>query len=151
VDFEHHDLVQALRSAGFSQTDRAFFVWEGVTNYLSADAVDGTLRRIASIAAPRSRLLFTYVHRGVLDGSSVFAGTRQLSTTLRRVGEPWTFGLDPAEVPRFLADRGFGLVEDWGAADFRSRYLGRRARRVRGYEFYRAALAEVGSDDACPR
>ncbi len=145
ADLEDQDLESALRSAGFSPITRSFFVWEGVTNYLTADAVDATLRRVAALAAPGSRLLFTYVHRGLLDGSIAFAGGRRLSRTLRRIGEPWSFGLDPAEVSGFLAQRGFRLLEDWGAADYRSRYLGRGADRLRGYEFYRAALAE-----ACP-
>jgi methyltransferase (TIGR00027 family) len=150
ADFEDQDLEPAMRSAGFSPLARSFFVWEGVTNYLTADGVDKTLRRVVAVAAPGSRLLFTYVHRGFLDGSIAFPGGRRLSRMLRRIGEPWCFGLDPAEVSGFLAQRGFRLLEDWGAADYRSRYLGRSARRLRGYEFYRAALAEAGGH-ACPR
>jgi methyltransferase (TIGR00027 family) len=144
ADLETQDLEPALRCAGFSPDTRSFFVWEGVTNYLTAEAVDATLRRIAAVAAPGSRLLFTYVHRGLLDGSIAFPGGHRLSRTLRRIGEPWTFGLDPAEVSGFLVQRGFRLLEDWGAADYRARYLGRGADRLRGYEFYRAALAEPG-------
>ena len=167
ADFEGEGFAQVMTSAGFTQSARSFFVWEGVTNYLTADAVDTTLRSIAAVAAPGSRLLFTYVHRGLLDGSIAFTGTRRLRRTLRRVGEPWTFGLDPAEIPDFLASRGFDLLGDWGAVEYRARYLGERGRQVRGYEFYRAALAEVrdrhappgiggaGRDsagrDACPR
>jgi methyltransferase (TIGR00027 family) len=144
ADLERQEFEQAMCSAGFSQTAGSFFVWEGVTNYLTSEAVDTTLRSVAAVAAPGSRLLFTYVNRGLLDGSIAFPGSRRLSTTLRRVGEPWTFGLDPAEVPEFLSCRGFGLLEDWGAADYRSRYMGEPGRRMRGYEFYRAALAEIG-------
>jgi methyltransferase (TIGR00027 family) len=144
ADLEHQDLETVLRSTGFDPRARSFFVWEGVTNYLTADAVDATLRRIAALAAPGSRLLFTYVHRGLLDGSVPFHGGSRLAGTLRRIGEPWTFGLDPEEVSGFLDRRGFRLLEDWGASDYRSRYLGRHSRDMRGYEFYRAALAEVG-------
>jgi methyltransferase (TIGR00027 family) len=150
ADLEEQDLEPALRSAGFRPTSRSLFVWEGVTNYLTEDAVDTTLRRVGALAAPGSRLLFTYVHRGFLDGSSAFPAGRRLSRTLQRIGEPWTFGLDPAEVPGFLARRGFRILEDWGAVDYRSRYLGERALRLRGYEFYRAALAEAcASREAC--
>ncbi len=87
--------------------------------------------------------MFTYVHRGVLDGSTPFAGTEHLVATLVRSGEPWTFGLDPRELPAYLGERGLELIEDVGAADYRARYLGRSAQRQGGYEFYRAALAEV--------
>ncbi len=48
------------------------FVWEGVTNYLTAAAVDATLAVISDLAAPGSAIVFTYVHAGVLDGSVAF-------------------------------------------------------------------------------
>ncbi|MBI5505927.1 MAG: SAM-dependent methyltransferase [Deltaproteobacteria bacterium] len=139
VDFERNDLQQALAAAGFRREVPAMVVWEGVTNYLTAEAVDATLRAIAELTARGSRLLFTYVHRGVLDGSTSFDQTRRLSATLRRVGEPWRFGLDPAEVGAYLAARGFELLADQGAREYRARYFGEPGQ---GYEFYRAALAE---------
>ena len=78
----------------------------------------------------------------MLDGSTVFAGTDALVATLQRAGEPWTFGIDPLRLGDFLAARGLALAADAGAADYRMRYLGDA---MRGYEFYRAALAEVPS------
>ncbi len=39
VDFEHDDLASRLAEAGFDPTAPAGFVWEGVTNYLTSDAV----------------------------------------------------------------------------------------------------------------
>lgn len=139
VDFERDDLQQALAAAGFRRDAPAMVVWEGVTNYLNAEAVDATLRALAELTASGSRLIFTYVHRGVVDGSVSFSQTRRLSETLRRVGEPWRFGLHPAEVGGYLAARGFVLLVDQGARDYRARYLGGPGQ---GYEFYRAALAE---------
>jgi methyltransferase (TIGR00027 family) len=140
VDFDRDDLSTALARAGFDPAARTFFTWEGVTNYLTATAVDATLRWVAHAAAPESRILFTYVHRGVIDGSGNFAGTAALANTLKSSGEPWTFGLDPAEVPDYLAERGLALIEDVGAAEYRARYMGRAGT---GYEFYRAVLAEI--------
>ncbi len=139
LDFERESLEQALREAGFALERPAFFVWEGVTNYLNAEAVDHVLGYVAR-AAPQSRILFTYVHRGAIDGSGGFAGLGRLERTLSRVGEPWTFGIDPAQIADYLRERGLSLIEDVGAADYRARY----DQRGRGYEFYRAALAEVG-------
>jgi methyltransferase (TIGR00027 family) len=144
LDFARQDLAPALRAAGFDEAaGPTFFMWEGVTNYLTASAVDTTLRAIVALAAPGDRLVFTYVHRGFLEGSLSFPGTVHLLATLQRVGEPWTFGLDPTEVGDFLAERSLSLLEDWGAADYRARYMGPAAGQMRGYEFYRASLAEV--------
>ena len=139
LDFKREDLGRALISAGFRADRTSFYIWEGVTNYLSAEAVDEVLRFVAHESAPKSRILFTYVHRGVIDGSVQFAGWDRLSLTLSKVGEPWSFGIDPERISTFLEERGLRLIEDLGAADYRSRY----DERGRGYEFYRAALAEV--------
>ena len=62
---------------------------------------------------------------------------------MRNVGEPWTFGLDPGELPAYLAARGFMLLEDVSADEYRARYFGDAARAMRGYSFYRAAVARV--------
>ena len=145
VDFDRDDLAAALRAAGFDGRARTFFLWEGVTNYLTAAAVDATLRTIACDAPAGSGLLFTYVHRGVLDGSTRFAGTEQLAATLARTNESWTFGLDPATVGEWLAERGLALVEDLGARAYRRRYLGDASDGMRGYEFYHAARCRVGA------
>lgn len=147
ADLAARDFAPALRAAGFDPRAPTFFLWEGVTNYLDAASVDATLRWIAGAAAPGSRLLFTYVHRGVIDGSARFEGTECLAATLARSSEPWTFGLDPDEVAGYLAERGLALAEDAGAADYRAKLLGDAGR---GYEFYRAVLARAGAA-ACRR
>jgi methyltransferase (TIGR00027 family) len=143
VDFQRQSLDTALRAAGFGRDVRSFVVWEGVTNYLSAPAVDATLRAVAGSVASGSELFFTYIHRGLLDGSTTFEGGAQILESVRNVGEPWTFGLDPAELPAYLANRGFMLLEDQSADEYRARYFGDAARAMRGYTFYRAAVARV--------
>jgi len=139
VDFETQPLGQNLHDAGLNAEERCFFIWEGVTNYLTEQAVDGTLCYTAGV--PGSRIVFTYVHRGVLDGSATFGGTRHVRSTLRRTGETWTFGLYPEHLKAYLAEHGIDLMEDIGASEYRVRYLGASARRVKGYEFYRVAFA----------
>ena len=143
LDLERSDLSRALREAGVDAAAPTFFVWEGVTNYLSEAAVDATLRCVAEGSAPGSRILFTYVHRGLLDGTAAFGDTATLARTLARVKEPWTFGLEPTEIRAFLAERGLTLLDDLGSREYRARYLGARGRHLEGYEFYRGALAEV--------
>lgn len=143
IDFNRQTLAQAMEAAGFAPRAHTFFIWEGVTNYLAEAAVDATLRYVQAHARPGSRILFTYIHRGVLDGSVSFAGTQNVVALLARNSEPWTFGLDPRELPAYLHDRGLELLEDVGAAEYRKRYLGAAADAMTGYEFYRAALAEI--------
>jgi len=142
IDFTAEVLSHAMSAAGYDRSRRTLFILEGVTNYLTEAAVDGTLRWCAS-AAVGSTVLFTYVHRQVLDSPEVFEGTKKLFTTLLAAGERWTFGLDPSGLRTFLADRGLMLDEDVGASEYRARYFGPSASEMRGYEFYRIAVAQV--------
>lgn len=142
-DFKHSHLGSTLAAAGYRESARTFILWEGVTNYLTEDAVDATLRW-SSRASPGSLLLFTYVHRDVLTQPSQFVGTKQLFASLKKVGESFTFGIDPSRLREFLARRGLSLESDVGAAEYRERYFKDAARKMRGHEFYRVALARVG-------
>jgi methyltransferase (TIGR00027 family) len=144
IDFQTRDLASAMAEAGYRESARTFILWEGVTNYLTEAAVDATLRW-CSRASPGSLVLFTYVHRDVLTRPHVFVGTKNLFASLEKAGERLTFGLEPTELPEFLAERGLSLESDVGAAEYRERYFGERARRMRGHEFYRVALARVES------
>ncbi len=142
-DFEADALSTSLEKAGFRPEQPSFFLWEGVTNYLSPEAVDGVLEYVSS-TAPGSVLLFTYIDRLVLDEPDRFVGSRRLRSTLRRADEPWTFGLEPSGLADFLGQRGLRLVCDTGSIDYRAQYLGSGSAHLRGYEFYRVAVARVG-------
>jgi methyltransferase (TIGR00027 family) len=141
VDLMRDDLAAALRGAGFSSELRTVVVWEGVTNYLTAEAVDTTLRGLAGIAAGGSRIVFTYVDRAALDGSGNYRGVWQ--DAVRRHGEPWTFGFDPGALRGYLAERGLRLMLDLSARDAADRYLLPLGRHEPAAAFYRIAQAEV--------
>lgn len=69
----------------------------------------------------------------------------RLPAAARLLGAPWTFGLDPAEVPGYLAARGLTLLDDQGACTYRVRYWGADGPHQRGYAFYHVAQAAVGA------
>jgi methyltransferase (TIGR00027 family) len=140
VDFLRDEVPAALAAAGWSASEATFVLWEGVTNYLTEPAVARVLSWFGS-TAPGGAIAFTYVHRGVLDGSVPFEGAATIARNVQRLGEPWTFGLHPDEVAAFVARFGLALREDLGADDYRRRYLG--AGPHPGYAFYRVAIADV--------
>jgi methyltransferase (TIGR00027 family) len=142
IDFNSQPLSSEMEAAGYDRHRRTLFIWEGVTNYLTEDAVDATLRWCAR-AGGGTKVVFTYIHRRVLETPEAFHGTRKLFTTLHAASERWTFGLDPSRLSAFLAERGLRLDEDVSASDYRGRYFGRAATRMQGYEFYRIAVAHV--------
>jgi methyltransferase (TIGR00027 family) len=140
VDLLRQDLGDALLAAGFAALEPTVVVWEGVTNYLDEPAVDATLRRIAALTATGSSLIFTYVDSRVLDGS-LDAGN--WPEVVRRAGEPWTFGFDPATLPGYVAARGLRLALDMSTRDAAVRYLEPLGRDENAATFYRVAQAEI--------
>jgi methyltransferase (TIGR00027 family) len=142
LDFADDSLGDALAHAGFDLKCRTLFIWEGVTNYLTEDAVISTLGFVGT-APVGSRVVFTYIHRDILCNPDQFPGGNRLHRRLSRLEERMTFGLDPAEVPRFVAARGLRLLDDVGSVEYRGRFLGTSGAHLRGHEFYRVAVAEV--------
>jgi methyltransferase (TIGR00027 family) len=144
IDFATDALDTVMPATGYRREAVTFFICEGVTHYLSADAVETIFRYVARNAAVGSQIVFTYLHRGLLDGSVRFTGAGDTLDTVHRAGEPYTFGFDPLELPSFLSALDFNLIEDVGADAYRERYLlplGRAREPLA--EFQRAALAEV--------
>ena len=141
VDFENDDLADTLCRAGFKTEERTVAVWEGVISYLTADAVDHNFRTLARLLAPASSLIFTYVHRGALDGSMAFAEASRWKASVGSTGEPFIFGFDPAELAEYLAPRGFTLASDESTTAAAERYCGPLHRREPGSELYRIATA----------
>ncbi|HEY7414971.1 MAG TPA: SAM-dependent methyltransferase, partial [Ktedonobacteraceae bacterium] len=59
IDFDTQSLETAFTGTAFDLSRPAIFVWEGVTQYLSEDAVRQTLAFVGT-SAPGSMLVFTY-------------------------------------------------------------------------------------------
>ena len=145
IDFLSQSLAQVLELAGFDKTIPAFFIWEGVTNYLTEPAVRQTLEYIGGLA-PGTRLAFTYVHRDAIDAPATNVKTG-VSKLLKKQGEPWTYGIRPEELPALLRGRGLRLLEDTGSSEYRRRYMYQEGTHLNGYEFYRAALAVTNNTE----
>jgi methyltransferase (TIGR00027 family) len=139
VEFGRDDLADALTHAGHHRDERTLVIWEGVTNYLTADAVNTTFGTIARVVPSGSPVVFTYIDRRMLDGTLSFEGASESAKHVDRVGEPYTFGFDPSEVRGYLAPRGFELLSDTTVADAAARYMGNGASK--GYAYYHVVEA----------
>jgi methyltransferase (TIGR00027 family) len=146
IDFNREVLGCTLQQAGLTESVKTVFLWEGVTNYLTAEAVDSVMRYVSGFPSG-SRVIFTYVHAGLLDGTVTFYGAERLLADVAALHEPWTFGMNPADLDEYLQELGLRLVVDVGASEYRQRYFGSAAGDMRGYEFYHVAMAEVPHRD----
>lgn len=123
IDFNKEKISEVLSKAGFEEKGKALFVWEGVTMYLTADAVDSTFDFIRKSSSEGSMVVFDYVYRSVLRGENKYYGEREIVKTVSRAGERWTFGIEEGEIEDFLSKRGLRLVSHDTAPDLEKRYL----------------------------
>jgi methyltransferase (TIGR00027 family) len=145
IDFLRQTLPDVLAKSEFQSSKQSIFLWEGVTQYLTRAAIDAVLSFVAS-CSDGTRLVFTYVHAGMLDGSVAFKAAARLLRGYARLGEPWMFGLRPEEVAGFLKEHGLCLERDLSAAEYRQPYYGKEAGRLVGYEFYHVAIVRVACE-----
>ena len=143
MDFDQQNLDDVLKGAGFQKGRRTLFIWEGVTQYLTAEAVDSTLGFVSGVSGVESAIVFTYVLQGIIDGTARPEWFRPFLSFARRVGSPFIFGLDPVELERYLSDRGLELIDDVGAAEYQDLYLKQLGREMNVFEGERVAFAEV--------
>lgn len=140
IDFDKDSLAALFERERIDFSLPTFFIWEGVTNYLQPEAVNQTFA-LAGRFAEGSVMLFTYIHQQVLDDPAAFFGAERLLRDVEEIHEKWTFGFVPEELPAYLRTYGFSLMEDMGAAEYREKYLADRKSILKGYEFYRVAMA----------
>lgn len=132
-----------MRAAGFEYGRRAFFIWEGVTQYITAQAVDSSFGFISSTADPGSQIVFTYDHLGIIEGTARSKTDEQSFSLAQQGGVPWMIGLDPSEIQAYLAERGFEFIEEVWTPGYKDRYLKPIGRQMAIFAGERAALASV--------
>jgi len=123
IDFDKQGIFEVLSKVGYQPGQKSLFLWEGVTMYLSAQAVDGTLNFIRSHAAPGSRVAFDYIYASVLRRENRYYGEQGIFETVSKTGEGWTFGLEDGEIEPFLSERGFEIVAHYTPPELEKLYL----------------------------
>jgi methyltransferase (TIGR00027 family) len=140
LDFEHDDVLPVLADHGYRPGYRTFFVWEAVTQYLTAAAVHATLEGLRSVATG-SRLVFTYVRRDFIDGVNLY-GAESLYRRFRQRQQLWHFGLQPEDVGTFLDGHGWRLAEQAGPELIVQRYVEPTGRNLTASQVEWSAYAE---------
>ena len=150
VDFEQDDLALELERAGHEAGAPTTWIWEGVTPYLTPQAIAGTLKAIRTRSADGSVLVVTY---GTPDLARVGARGRVVGGRMARwvmfgmrmIGEPFLGLMDVEAMHRLLREEGFDVKRDSTYLEVASR-LGLPAPRFVIGE--RVLVAVVGAPDA---
>jgi len=115
VDYARESWSDRLLEAGFDRTKRTLFLWQSVSHFLEADVAMETLRTMAELGADDSVLVLDLYSRAFLSGETSMAARSQ-ANLMRKMGEPWIFGIDMSEDPRvaveaFLEECGLQMTE----------------------------------------
>src|SRR5512136_788710 len=130
VDFNTQTLEQRLPDSGYDPNLKTLYIWQGVTMYLTAEAVDDTLRFVVQHSVPGSAIVFDYIYRLVLDGVQKHGEVSNMRRYRSLTGEGLTFGIDEGTVESFLKERGFRQSRDMDAIGLRQAYfVGKNAGR----------------------
>jgi len=136
ADFLKEDWLEKLVAAGFQRDKPTFFLWEGVTMYLTREAVESTLRKIGG-TSKGSVVAFDYFSKAGIQSRSL--SMRYLRAFLSATGEPWRFGIDNTPPVR---ERVAAFVESCGLVLEEQRNFGEETARKRAPAGFATAVVQ---------
>jgi methyltransferase (TIGR00027 family) len=145
IDFATERMEQCLIANGYDPHRKTLFLWEGVTYYITAEAVDQTLAFVANYSAPGSSLIFDYTLPSVIDGTCPRREARFWRKTVIPRGEPLLFGIEPERIESFLDQRGFCKVTNVMSSVLKEAYFAGANRRRKITPIFGIVHATVAS------
>ena len=145
IDFDRQSLATVLDREGYDPASKTLFIWEGVTQYISEEANDETLKYVSQ-AASGSNIVFTYVLKSFISGERVHDGVKTLYKRVCKPSNPlFIYGLDPEGIRDHLEKHSLVLIENVGSEELENRFtqsIGLDL-QVKPFDIERFVLAEV--------
>ncbi|MFN2640915.1 MAG: class I SAM-dependent methyltransferase [Actinomycetota bacterium] len=142
IDFESESVMDALRRSHYDVNDPGFLSWVGVTPYLSPEAIESTLRSLASLAIGSEVVLSYCVPSGMWSSLDRALADFAIPAAESR-GEPVRTFFTPKRIQEILASLGFKQVQHFGpeeAADLPEFQKREDLIRPQGFERYVASF-----------
>jgi len=133
VDFNHQSLAEQLLAAGFDQSKPTVFTLEGVSQYITKEAITSTIKELEALTQKTSATFFiSYVDKLLNEDPEACFGKGYPKAAKRaeiikrlsaKVGEPWVSFFTAEEMAGLLSQHGFSLEENKTLADLNSLYF----------------------------
>ena len=133
VDFSYQSLSEQLLTAGFDKTKSTIFTLEGVSQYITKEAVSSTIQELPLITKDaRSIFFMSYVDELLKKDPAACFGkgypnptkkANLIQTLSAKVGEPWISFYRDEEVESILAENGYAIKENVTLEDLNSLYF----------------------------
>ena len=140
IDFDQQELGAVLASHGYAADRKTFFIWEGVTQYLTEAGIRTTLGFFANAPAG-SRLAFTYIRKDFIDGKILYDHMYLYKRFVLK-DKSWLFGMEPEEMADFLAVYGWQVLEHLGYEELAEWYVKPTGRELLSTPLERMVYAE---------
>ena len=131
-----------MHTAGFDWGQPALFSWTGVAPYLTAQAIESTLRMIAGAATGSEVVSSHRAEDSMLDdiGNEFIQSYAPLAAS---VGEPLQPGWPVIEIERLISRSGLKVIDHPARADLEERYFAGRTDGLRPYNVETLVTAQV--------
>ncbi len=133
IDFSYQSLTDQLIGAGFDQEKSTIFTLEGVSQYITKEAVSSTIKELASLTRDTNSIFFMSYVDELLDknpetcfgeGYPNPAKKASLIKSLSaKVGEPWISFYSCAEIEDLLSQNSYSIQENVTLEDLNSLYF----------------------------
>lgn len=123
IDFLRDDLRPTLLESGYDPGVKTLFIWEGVTMYLTPEAVDETLAFVSDNSPAGSSIVFTFSQIPKRFGIIMQASMKMSRISFGISREPVLFAIKEGTLDNFLKSRGFELREELPGSTLAERYF----------------------------
>lgn len=123
INFIKENMHDLLSKAGYEKSLKSFFIWEGVTFYLTEETVNVTLDFIKNNSGRSSTVAFDYIYKSVVEGNFDHYGAKETYEAVSEEGEPFQFGVEEGKIETFLSQRGFDILSHYTPDEFEKAYL----------------------------
>ena len=148
IDFAHQSLTERLLNSGFDKTKSTVFTLEGVTQYITKEAFNSTMKEIATLSQNASSIfVLSFVNellnnnpedcfgKGYLNPEKKANLIKDLSA--KAAGEPWISFYSTEEVEDLFAQNGYSIKENVTLEDLNSLYFGPVGRTLSENEIFK--------------
>ncbi len=126
IDFNKESIGSKLIEAGFKKNRISLFILEGLTMYLTNEAVNSTFKLIEDFSGVGSEIVFDYIYASVLRRENIYYGEKGIFDTVMKANEAWSFGIEKGQIEAFLKNYNFTLIENNNSEDLENKYFRNR-------------------------
>ena len=133
IDFSYQSLTEQLIGAGFDQKKFTIFTLEGVSQYITKEAVSSTIKELASLTRDTNSIFFMSYVDELLDKNPEacfgegYPNPAKKASLIKglsaKVGEPWISFYNGAEIEDLLSQNGYSIEENVTLEDLNSLYF----------------------------